>query len=146
MKKLTLLLSVLLLISCGDIRVIEEKQQEIVEAKLPEIEEGKGQLCICRSILSGVGASFTISVNGEPIVESSRPSFFCVNLRPGEYIITGGSGIGMETTIRQEQRRFVEFSGVGGLGFNITSREIGLSCINGKRMIPINYEQKNEKY
>lgn len=138
MKKIIILCALVSLSGCGGITMIDEKQQAMIETKLPAIDPKGGQLCICRaSNFAGSGAIVGLKANDENIGELPNSSYFCINLSPDQYSITGDctmcSRMGSETIIKQGQRKYMElYVGMNGMNLHSTSREIGLSCINGR--------------
>jgi len=134
MKKLIPVFSVLALTACGGISEITPDMQAATEKKLPAIDSKGGQLCIFRvSNAIGMAVICDMYANDEFIGRLSNRSYFCVNLSPDEYTITGkcfgGSRVGAEVNIRQGQRKYMELS--GGPVLQSQTREVGLSGIHG---------------
>lgn len=141
MKNLMLILPVFMLTACMGIARLDTYQQAQIEAQLPPIDPEGGQLCMFRvSSFIGMAATFNMQANSEDIGRLSNSSYFCANLLPGEYIITGEAsygrvrvaGVGTETTIRQGQRKYIELktdvtTSAGQLIHQ--TREIGLGAI-----------------
>ena len=135
MKKLIPIIPILLLLSCGgSIRMIDEQQQAIVESQLPPMHPDGGQLCVCTTSGFGLSRAVTMEANGEHIGRLPGGSFFCVNLRPDDYIITANCPTcprrTLETSIRQGRRRYMEISiGIEGMILQSVTQEQGLSCM-----------------
>jgi len=125
MKKYLPLLPILALAACGGMSQITPDMEIATENRLPDIDPRGGQLCIFRaSNFIGGGASCEINANNEYIGRLPNSSFFCINLMPDEYTLTGrcfgGARFGAETIIRQGQRRFMELQ-VASTGVQLIS-------------------------
>ena len=87
-----LLFPVLLLLGACSIIEVPATTKELkdkIEAQLPVIEKGKGQVCFLRlKQFTGSAVSPDIYVDENKIKDLSNNSYFCVNLTPNDYFIT----------------------------------------------------------
>ena len=136
MKKSIMLSSLIFLTACGGVSQITPMQQSQVEQLLPAIDSAYGQICIFRaSNYGGAAVSFEMRANGESIGRLSNSSYFCTNLSPDEYIITGESWTGYrvsaETIIRSGTRKYMELQVGMDNQLILQTRELGLAGIYG---------------
>jgi len=138
--RFAILLLPLMLVTCGGIRDISPAQQFATEQQLPPIDPRGGQLCAFRvSNFSGAAITYDLRANDEPIGRLSNNSYFCVNLLPKEYVISGDSSywgarrVGTETIIRQGERRFIELQVGASPILSTQTREIGLAGIHSTK-------------
>lgn len=134
MKKTLLFLLTIALSACGGISQITSEDAAMTARRLPNINPRGGQLCIFRSSnVVGMAMTYEIYADDEYIGRLPNDTYFCINLEPGEYVIsTGGSWqrAGAETIISRGKRKFMElYVGMNGVSINSVTPEVGLAGI-----------------
>ena len=134
MKKILLFLVSITLSACGRVSQITSEDAAMTARKLPNIDPRGGQLCMFRSSNAvGVAMTYEIYADDEYIGRLPNDTYFCINLEPGEYVIsTGGSWqrAGAETIISRGKRKFMElYVGMNGVSIHSVTPEVGLAGI-----------------
>lgn len=134
MKKILSFLLTITLSACGGVSQITSEEAAVTARRLPNIDPRGGQLCMFRaSNVVGVAVSYEIYADDEYIGRLSNDAYFCINIEPGEYIIsTGGSWqrAGAETIISRGKRKFMElYVGMNGVSIHSVTPEVGLAGI-----------------
>ena len=138
MKKFIILGFVCGLTACGGISEITPDVQYQTESQLPAIDTGMGQLCIFRvSNMTGMAVALEMLANDKYIGRLPNSSYFCANLIPDEYIITGtptwnegNNRASAETIVRAGTRKYMELQVGMNMGLSTTTRELGLAGIH----------------
>jgi hypothetical protein len=109
------ILPFLLLAACGGISEIDRDTMTRTESRLPPIDPRGGQLCVFRVqhyMLMMVAQD--VWADGEFIGHLPNDSWFCVNLTPGDYIITTDGSLGFRAganvAINARVRKFMELN------------------------------------
>lgn len=134
MKKILLFLLTITLSACGGVSQITSEEAAVTARRLPNIDPRGGQLCMFRSSnFVGAAMTYEIYADDEYIGRLPNDTYFCINLEPGEYVIsTGGSWqrAGAETIISRGKRKFMElYVGMNGVSIHSVTPEVGLAGI-----------------